>query len=249
MLVNHPGGNYLFAPGGEAFSDGVVSAPGYEIVRVTLKELLPWRQGFDLIDAFLKEQRRPRQALCAIELRCARPFTAEGFSEFNQGYRSLVTDWQILVDGVNPMARTNVAPVVGPPTETSLFAFAFTAPAPGLQRSTFVAAGAGEITVSPEGQSTIVRRGDTSAEAIREKNAAVMQILDQRLVDLEKDWSQVTGVTVYTVFDIHPFIEEEIHSRMGPASLRGLQWHYARPPVVDIDYEMDLRGHAREIYL
>ena len=115
MLVNHPGGNYLFAPGGEAFSDGVVSAPGYEIVRVTLKELLPWRQGFDLIDAFLKEQGRPRQALCAIELRCARPFTAEGFTEFNQGYRSLVSDWRILVDGVNPMARTNVAPVVGPP--------------------------------------------------------------------------------------------------------------------------------------
>ena len=147
------------------------------------------------------------------------------------------------------MARTNVAPVVGPPAETSLFAFAFTAPAPGLQRSTFVAAGAGEITVSPEGESTIVRGGDTSAEAIREKNAAVMQILDQRLVDLEKDWSQVTGVTVYTVFDIHPFLEEGIHTRMGPASLRGLQWHYARPPVVDIDYEMDLRGHAREIYL
>jgi hypothetical protein len=249
MLVNNPGGNYLFAPGGEAFSDGVVSAPGYEIVRVTLKELLPWRQGFDLIDAFLKEQGRPRQALCAVELRCARPFTAEGFSEFNQGYRSLVADWRILVDGVNPMARTNVAPVVGPPAEASLFAFAFTAPAPGLQRPTFVAAGAGEITASPDGGSTIVRRGDTSPEAIREKNAAVMQILDQRLVDLEKDWSLVTGVTVYTVYDIHPFIEEEIHSRMGAASLRGLVWHYARPPIVDIDYEMDLRGHAREIFL
>lgn len=249
MLVNNPEGNYLFAPGGEAFSDGVVSAPGYEIVRVTLKELLPWRQGFDLIDAFLKEQGRPRQALCAVELRCARPFTAEGFSEFNQGYRSLVTDWRILVDGVNPMARTNVAPVVSPPAEASLFGFAFTAPAPGLQRPTFVAAGAGEITASPDGGSTIVRRGDTSPEAIREKNAAVMQILDQRLVDLEKDWSQVTAVTVYTVFDIYPFIEEDLHSRMGAASLRGLVWHYARPPIVDIDYEMDLRGHAREIYL
>ena len=249
MLVNNPAGNYSFVPGGEAFSDGVVSAPGYEIVRVTLKELLPWRKGFDLIDAFLKEQGRPRQALCAIELRCARPFSAEGFSEFNRGYRSLVADWQILVDGVNPMARTNVAPVVGPPAETSVFAFAFSAPAPGRQRSTFVASGAGEITVSPEGASTIVRPGDTSAEAIREKNAAVMQILDQRLVDLEKDWSQVTAVTVYTVYDIHPFIEDDIHSRMGAASLRGLQWHYARPPLIAIDYEMDLRGHAREIYL
>lgn len=249
MLVNNPRGNYLFSPGGEAFSDGVVSAPGYEIVRVTLKELLPWRQGFDLVDAFLKDQGRPRQALCAVELRCARPFSAEGFSDFNRGYRSLVADWQILVDGVNPMARTNVAPVFGPPDETSLFAFAFTSAAPGGQRSTFVGSGAGEITISPEGNSTIVHPGDTSTEAIREKNVAVMKILDQRLVDLEKDWSQVTALTVYTVYDIHPFIEEGIHSRMEAASLRGLQWHYARPPLIDIDYEMDLRGHAREIYL
>ena len=249
MLVDSPEGNYSFEPGGEAFSNGVVASPGYEIVRVTLREMLPWREGFELVDAYLGKQGRPRQALCAIELRCARPFTAEGFTEFNREYRSLVADWQILVDGTNPMARTNVAPVVSPPAETSLFAFAYTAPAREQQRLTFVASGAGEIIVSPQGVSTIVRAGDTSAEAIREKNEAVMNILDQRLVSLEKDWSQVTAVTVYTVHDIHPFVEDGLHARMGVASLRGLEWHYARPPLIDIEYEMDLRGHARQVYL
>jgi hypothetical protein len=27
----------------------------------------------------------------------------------------------------------------------------------------------------------------------------------------------------------------------------GLTWHYARPPVIGLDYEMDARGVAREI--
>jgi hypothetical protein len=249
MLVDNPKGNYSFLPGGEAFSDGVVSAPGYEIIRVTLKELLPWRKGFELIDAYLGKQGRPRQALCAIELRCARPFSAEGFTAFNGEYRSLVADWQILVDGTNPMARTNVAPVVRPPAETALFAFAYAAPAREERRPTFVASGAGEITVSSQGASTIVRAGDTSPEAVREKNEAVINILDQRLVSLEKSWSQVTAVTVYTVHDVHPFVEDGIHSKLGAASLRGLEWQYARPPLIDIEYEMDLRGLGREVYL
>jgi hypothetical protein len=29
----------------------------------------------------------------------------------------------------------------------------------------------------------------------------------------------------------------------------GLTWHHARPPVVGLEYEMDVRGAAREIVL
>ena len=29
----------------------------------------------------------------------------------------------------------------------------------------------------------------------------------------------------------------------------GLTWHYARPPVQGLDYEMDVRGVAREIVM
>jgi hypothetical protein len=28
-----------------------------------------------------------------------------------------------------------------------------------------------------------------------------------------------------------------------------MNWHYSRPPIVSIEYEMDLRGVAREIVL
>ena len=249
MLVDNPKGNYLFVPGGDAFSNGVVSAVGHEIVRVTFKELVPWRQGFEFIEAYLVKRGRPRQALCAVDLRCAQPFSVEGFSDFNRDYSSLLADWQILVENRNPMARTNVAPVLHPPTETSLFAFAYTAPIQEEQRSTFVASGAGEITRSAQGEPVVIRPGETSGEAIKEKNEGVMKILSGRLEALEKEWSQVTAATIYTVHDIHSFLEDGILSKMGTASLRGVQWQYARPPVVDIDYEVDFRGLGREINL
>jgi hypothetical protein len=29
----------------------------------------------------------------------------------------------------------------------------------------------------------------------------------------------------------------------------GLSWHFARPPVMGLDFEMDLRGAVNQIYL
>ena len=58
------------------------------------------------------------------------------------------------------------------------------------------------------------------------------------------DWSSSTGTHLYTVHDVHPFVGEEIAKRGAMAS--GLSWHFARPPVEDLDYEMDVRGVLRE---
>ena len=33
------------------------------------------------------------------------------------------------------------------------------------------------------------------------------------------------------------------------AASGGIVWNYTRPPVVDLEYEMDVRGAAREIVL
>ena len=67
-----------------------------------------------------RSEGRPRAALCAIELRSPTPFSFEGFDAFNAVYRALLTEWKLLVDGGNPIARTNVAPLVGAPSEASL---------------------------------------------------------------------------------------------------------------------------------
>jgi hypothetical protein len=42
-------------------------------------------------------------------------------------------------------------------------------------------------------------------------------------------------------------VAEEL-ARRG-AARSGLTWHYARPPVVDLEFEMDCRRVAREFVL
>ncbi len=106
-LTDHPGG-YCFLPGIAPYSCGVVSAPGFEIAHVTLQRPVPYDQGFELIEQHLGSERRPRTALCGIELRSPRPFSFEGFAQFNAGYARILEEWGLFVNGVNPVARTNV---------------------------------------------------------------------------------------------------------------------------------------------
>jgi hypothetical protein len=37
--------------------------------------------------------------------------------------------------------------------------------------------------------------------------------------------------------------------RAGAATLHGIDWHFARPPIREIEFEMDVRGCARELVL
>ena len=53
-------------------------------------------------------------------------------------------------------------------------------------------------------------------------------------------WSQSTVTHAYTIHDLHPFLGDELVSRGAAAA--GLTWVYARPPVVGLEYEMDVRG-------
>src|SRR5215475_13918602 len=105
-------GNYRFLPGIAPFSSGAAATSDCQVVHATLRAPIPWRDGFALIDRHLRAEGRPRAALCAIELRSPAPFSFDGFDTFNAGYRALLTEWKLLVDGENPIARTNVAPVV-----------------------------------------------------------------------------------------------------------------------------------------
>jgi hypothetical protein len=36
---------------------------------------------------------------------------------------------------------------------------------------------------------------------------------------------------------------------MGPSGVHGVTWHFARPPIVSIEYEMDLRGCEKELMI
>lgn len=248
-LIAQPAGQYRFLPGGEPYSAGVVAEAGAEIVHATLAQPVPWRAGFDRIDRHLRDHGRPRTALCGIQLRLPAPLPFDGFVHFNQGYRALLGEWELLVDGKNPIPRTNVAPVVGAPAEPSLYAFSYTVPADAETAPTFVVAGAGELRPGFMSAAGIVRPGETSEDALREKAAYVVGVMAERLHGLGLDWGGVNAVSVYTAHPIEPFLVDTVLRPLGSAAVHGVRWFPSRPPIQGLEFEMDVRGVRREIRL
>lgn len=246
-LVPHPSGNYLFLPGIDPYSCGVVAAPGFEIVHVTFDQPPPYRSGFERIAGFLQQQQRPQTALCGIELRSPRPFTFTGFAEFNAGYARILRDWGVFVDGVNPVARTNVAPEQSPPGEPVLFAFSFTRPIQDTARPTFVVAGGGELPDGKLDRDSIVALSDVSARGLKQKADFVVGLMEQRLNGLQVAGEFATAIDVYTVHPIDALLTDPLLNRLTAGRRIGVQWHYTRPPIIDIEFEMDVRGVRTEL--
>lgn len=250
MLIENPAGNYRFVSGIAPYSAGVTAAPGYEIIHVTLRRPVPYRAGFDRIARHLAEAERPKQALCGVELRLPAPLSFDGFVAFNGGYRELLSDWGLLLDGRNPVARTNIAPAVNPPAEPSLYAFSYTVPASGNAPPTFIVAGAGDLhdqaALDP---SAIVRPGETAAVALREKAAVVMNVMWERLSGLGMSWAEATTTNLYTIYPIKPFLSDTILAQIGEASAHGVHWHLSHPPIAGLAFEMDVRGVRHEVWL
>lgn len=237
-------GGYRFIPAVFQYSGGVAAEPGHRIVRVRLSRPLPLAEGFRLVEDSIRSAGRPLTSFCACELRSPTPFTEAGFREFNELYAGQLKHWRIYDGKTNPVARSNVCPAINPPTEPSLYAFAYTEPHAG-DSGTFIIAGSAE---APEGKPNyrdfIIRRGDVSPAGLREKARFVLGTMESRLSALGFTWADTTATQVYTVHDLYPFLADEI-VRRGAASA-GLTWHYCRPPVVDLEYEMDCRGTALE---
>jgi hypothetical protein len=67
------------------------------------------------------------------------------------------------------------------------------------------------------------------------------------MVALGFGWADVTATQVYTIFNIHALLADEF-VRRGAIS-GGLTWHFARPPVLGLDFEVDVRDVAHELVI
>ncbi len=238
-------GNYRFIPGVFQYSGGVAAHDGYAIERVRFHAPVPLREGFARIERMIRAAGRPLTAFCACELRSPAPFTEDGFRAFNQLYVVTLREWGLFDGMVNPVARSNVCPEIAPPGEPSFHAFSYTVRADDAARRSFVIAGSGEAREGGASyRERTVRRGEQTPDALREKACFVLGEMERRLGILGFGWPDTTATQVYTVFDLHPFLADEIVRR--GAARAGLTWHYCRPPVQELDYEMDCRGVALE---
>jgi hypothetical protein len=235
---------YRYIPGPFQYSGGVAALPGHQIEHIRFLEPVPLEEGFTRIKRYLSELGLKPTALCACELRSPAPFTEEGFQAFNRVYVGTLERWGIMQGDDNPVARSNVCPAIRPPATPSFHAFSIAVPASSAVKS-FVIAGSGEAKEgSGSYASKTVRYRDVSAPAMREKASFVLGELERRMRVLAADWRHTTATQLYTVHDPHPLLAEEIVAR--GAARHGLIWHLARPPVVDLEYEMDCRAVAIE---
>jgi hypothetical protein len=234
-----PGG-YRFIPGGFQFSGGVAAAAGFEIKRHRFRAPVPLMEGFARIEAVIKAAGRPLTAFCACELRSPGQFTEEGFRAFNQSYVVTLGKWGIYDGKVNPVARSNVCPEIDPPTEPSFHAFSFMVPAADAPPSFVISGSAEARAIEASYRERIIRFGETSPDAMREKAHFVMEEIARRLALFGVAWKDTTGTQVYTIRDIHPFVVDEIVRR--GAAHAGMNWHFTRPPVRDLEFELDCRS-------
>ena len=109
----------------------------------------------------------------------------------------------------------------------------------------FVVAGSGE---APEGRGNyrdhIVRLGDVTPAGIREKARFVLGEMERRMAALGFTLEGHDGDAGLHGAR-HPSVSRRRDRAPGRGAL-GLTWHYNRPPVVDLEYEMDCRGVSIE---
>jgi hypothetical protein len=247
MTSDFAAGNYRFIPAVFQYSSGAMALPGYEIDRVRFDKWLPLAEGFARVAKYIQAAGRPLTSFCACELRSPAAFTEAGFRAFNEHYVKTLAEWGIYDGTTNPVARSNVCPEIDPPAEPSFYAFSFTRPGQ-TATPTFVIAGGAEARGGagsyPE---RIVRYRDLSPEGIAEKVRFTTRQMESRMETFGAGWKDTTGVQAYTIRDFHPVIAEELVRRGATRS--GLTWHFARPPVIDLEYEMDCRRVMREVVI
>ena len=249
MLIDNPSGNYRFLKGIGPYSSGVVAMPGFEIVHVRMAQPVPLHLAYEQIAKRLELQDRSIQALCGMQLRIPAPLSFDGFKDFNKHYQQKLKDLGLFLDDINPLARTNIAvPAIGI-HEPVLHAFSYTIPS-DINTSTFIVAGAGDLHDQTDlSTDAIVRPGETSEDALREKATVVMQVMQERLTGLQANWSMVSTTDVYTVYPVHSYLSNTLLQPMGKAAWHGINWYYGEPPIEGLVFEMDVRGVRKELWI
>jgi hypothetical protein len=248
MTRDFAAGNYRFIPAVFQYSSGVSALSGFQIERVRFDHLLPLAEGFAQAANYIQGAGQKLTSFCACELRSPAAFSEAGFLAFNQHYVKTLAEWEIFDGTINPVARSNVCPEIDPPAEPSFYAFSFVRPieerGSGTTADFVIAGGAEARSGAGSYPERIVRYRDLSPHGMKEKVAFTVREMEGRLAEFGFGWKDTTATQVYTVHDFHHVTAEELVRRGAARS--GLTWHFARPPVVDLEFEMDCRRVSRE---
>jgi hypothetical protein len=244
MTRDFPAGNYRFIPAVFQYSSGAAADSGFEIERVRFDRLVSLAEGFAQVAKYIQAAGRPLTSFCACELRSPAAFTEAGFRTFNEHYVKTLAQWGLFDGSINPVARSNVCPEIDPPAEPGFYAFSFTRPSQSTMSSFVIAGGAEARGGAGSYPERIVRYRDLSPDGLKEKVRFTVGAMETRLQAFGFGWNDTTAAQAYSIRDFHPVMSDELVRRGAARS--GLTWHFARPPVIDLEYEMDCRRVMRE---
>ena len=220
--------------------------PGYAVERVTFRDPIPLERGFERVEAIIEARGRPLTAFCACELRSPAPFTDAGFRGFNELYVATLARWGIYdaaTKSTPSRAATSVPRWTRRPSRRST-------PSPSrwqpmhARRPSWSPAAAKRREGGASYRERTVRYGETSADGNARKSRLRPGRDGAPPEAARLRWADTTATQVYTVHELHPFLADEIVRR--GAARGGLTWHFCRPPVQGLEYEMDCRGVAGE---
>lgn len=247
-------GNFNYVPGSGIYCKDVVPHEGYAIAHAVFLEPPPVARAFDAIKDYLGSIGRPMAALCGSELRIPEALSFDGFGAFNDTWMALLDQYGLRAQGgagpLGTTTRTNVAPEpgAGRPKEPVFFAFSYTVQGrrPG-GRKTFASSGAGELPGA--GRESIIRLGDTSPDGMRAKARWVMDSVVGRLPGLGVSVADVTTVNLYCVHPPESYLASEVLAPLGARAGLGVHWYLARPPILEVEFEADLKGTLHDTHL
>ena len=237
-IISSPQAGYSFLKGGmHPFSGGVACHRGYALTRVRFRRPLPLAEGLAQAASFIKTQDRPLASLAACELRSPAQMSLADFAAFNRQYVEVLKANGFPSEAPFPMARSNVAPTLAPPSTNTLFAFTYAVTATEAQaRPDFLISGKAEIIDEPR---TVIAEGDPSPAGTEKKAGYVFEQLRVRVEELGCQWADITGVQIYTPRSLDPVVP--LLKRIGLADV-GVTLHPAYPPVAPYEFEVDVRS-------
>jgi hypothetical protein len=253
-VSNFAVGGYRYIPSVFQYSAGVAAESGFRLEQARFKSPVPIQHAFAMVEQHLTQLGRPFTSFAHCELRSPGQFDDNGFIEFNKKYVGTLQKWGIYqaqnaaTKAINPVARTNVCPEFFGPQEISMLAFTYTVPCATDSNASFVVSGGGDARPGSEPyKDRIIAYGDHSQSGLQLKVEFVIQEMEKRLKSLGFTWNDVACTQAYSVHNIGGLVESLLASRGFMRN--GLSWHFARPPVMGLDFEMDLRGAVNQVYV
>jgi hypothetical protein len=138
----------------------------------------------------------------------------------------------LVVDGLLPATRTNVAAAISGVVEPSVYGIHYTVPG-DRGRPAFVMSGVAE---------------EKPAD-LQSMLTSIMTVLSARMAELGVKWDDATKTQLYGIDDVQGLLADHVLRNLGPAAIHGIHWFPSRPPIEGLNLEIDVRSAGMELVL